>query len=103
MTVGVHEPPFAIDLLRPEEARGLELRAGSRAAVFVPTRWFGLRGHLLRFPIAIGGQIVEGLDFAGPILVAVLAEGVDERTERVGIGDKGRRRGVGAGGVDLGN
>ena len=101
--VRVHQPPFALVFFRAEKAGGLELRAGPPAPEFVP--FFRPRpgGQVRGFGGAFGRQIGQRLRFARPILVAVLAKRVNKRKKRRGVGGPGGRRGVVAGGMNIGD
>ena len=101
--VRVDQPPLAADLLGAEEAGGVELRAGQRAAVAVPILRAGLRGEFLRLLLAPGREVGERMRLAGPVLVPVLAERVYEREKRIGVRHPGGRRRVSAGGADAGD
>src|ERR1039458_7240558 len=77
----VHEPPLSLHLFGAEEARGLELRAQREAAVAIPIVRSDLVRQLRRLLLSARVQVGKGFHFARPILVPVLAEGVDERKE----------------------
>ncbi len=100
-SVRVHQPPLAIDLFGAEETGRFELGSGGPAAVAVPV--FGARvgGELGCLLLAPGRQVGLRFHFARPVLVPVLAEGVDEGEERFGICHPGRGRRVGARGANI--
>ena len=92
----VHQPPFALHLLRAEEACRLELRTSGPAAELVPVLRAGPAGKFFGFRLATGLEVGDRFDLARPVFVTVLAEGVYEGKERIGILNPRRGRLVGA-------
>ena len=91
VAVGVYQPPLGGDLFGAEKSAGLQLRPLGPAAVLVPIARAGLSGEFCRFGCAMLLQLCQGMGFSGPVLVLVLAEGIDEGKKRVGIVGPGGR------------
>ena len=82
MPLGRDEPPFSVDELRAEGARGAEAGAVLPAAEAVPGRGAGRGGEVGAFAREVGAQLVVGMDLLRPLGVAELPVAVDEREER---------------------
>ena len=94
--IRVHQPPFALHLLRAEEAGRPQARAGGPASKSVPIPGAGPAGKFLGLRLAPRLEVRDRFGLARPILVPVLAEGVYEGKELVGVLDPRRGRLVGA-------
>ena len=101
MSVRVHQPPFAVELLGAEKTVGLEQRARAPAPVLIPLLRPRHGGQFRGFGVALAGQVSQRLRLAGPVLVPILPKRVNERKERRGIGSPGGRGRVSAGSTQI--
>ena len=99
--LGVHEPPLPLALFHAEAARGRQLRPGLPAAVLIPVARPGVAGQVLGFGFLSRGEVGGRVDLAGPVLMDVLAEGVDQGKQFGGVGR--RRLVIRAAGPDVGD
>src|SRR6185369_10384436 len=97
---GVHHPPLAVYLLRPEKTGGFQLRAQSSSTVLVPIFWPRLRGNVFCFQFAPSLQVRNRFDLSRPVPVLVLSECVDAREKRIGIRHPSGGRLVDSGGAN---
>ena len=79
------------------------MRASGPAAELVPILGAGQAGKLFGLRLATGLEVGDRLDLAGPVFVPVLAEGVDEGKEGIGIGNRRGGRLVSARRADVPN
>jgi len=76
-TVGIDQPPAALEFLHAEESRGLQGRAVQPASVGVPALRPRMFLQVLLLCLAVPPQIVQRLDLSRPLPMTVLPEAVD--------------------------
>ncbi len=79
--LGIDQPPLSLAFLGTEPPGGRQLRTGLPATILIPAGRTGMGRQLGFFLLAMLPQLFQGVGLAGPVLVDVLAEGVDQGEE----------------------